>query len=73
MKRNIIQSVTDYKVLTDNGKKHGSFSIEDGQEIISLATVDGQIDLYRAVALSLEAGYAIGYRTAQRHDKRGQE
>ena len=66
------KAIAEYKELTDNGKKHGKFSIEDGQEIIRLATIDGQLDVYRAVAYALEAGYATGYRTAQKHDKRGQ-
>ena len=69
MARNMRKAVAEYRELTDNGKKHGRFSISDGDQLVEMATINGRVDLFIVISLALEAGYAIGYRTAKRHDK----
>ena len=69
MARDIEKAVAYYEKLTDYGKKHGSFKFNEGYQILEMATVDGNIDTFTAVTLALEAGYAVGYRTAKRHDR----
>lgn len=69
MARDIRKAVAEYVILTDHGKKHGTFYISDGEQIIDMATRNGHIDLHTVITLALEAGYTIGYRTAKRHSK----
>lgn len=73
MARNIEKTVADYEKMTDYGKKHGAFYFDEGYQIIKMATIDGRTDVFTAVTLALEAGYAVGYKTATKHyrQKRG--
>lgn len=74
MKRSIAKAVEDYrKKHYKDGNQRGLFYASDFYQVKDLATLpDGRTDLYTAISVSLEAGYEIGYRTAQRHlRKRG--
>ena len=68
MKRSIDNAVKQYHELK---KKYnggfGAFYISDVEQIRNKAVINGRVDLFEAILVSLQAGYAIGYRTAKRH------
>lgn len=68
-RRSIAKAVKDYDRFTESkGNNTGDFWASDIQEIKELATNPmGEVELFTAIVTGLKAGFAIGYRTAQRH------
>ena len=70
MNRNIAELLADYKTLTE--QKQGVFYASDEEQIIALTVRGGSVNLHYAIGVALQAGYVIGYRTAQQDiEKKG--
>ena len=80
MKRSIAKAVEDYrKKYYKDGNREGLFYASDILQVKELAEkkaapYSGHIMevLYNAIGIGLEAGFMIGYRTAQRQARRRQ-
>ena len=77
MKRNMQKAVQDYQAHFDTKhNKHGVFVVDDIYQVFDMSKASDQItspiDPFLAVSHALEAGFALGYRTAQREFKQAQ-
>lgn len=68
-KRSIAKAVEDYNRFTESkGNNTGAFYVSDIEEVKEIATTPmGGVELFTAIGTALEAGFMVGYRTAQRH------
>lgn len=69
-KRSIAKAVEDYNRFKESkGNNTGAFYVSDILEVKEIATnpMGGGVELVTAIGTALEAGFMVGYRTAQRH------
>ena len=75
MKKRIEKAVQDYRAKY-YGKRNtgGSFYTSDFYEVLELSGGFHNVaDIYKAIENSLEAGFMIGYRKAQRDHRKRRE
>ena len=72
MKRNLKKYITEYDKKYLNSKRNkGAFFVSDYYQIFSLSKdAAGGLDLWELIDNALKAGYMIGYRTAQRDERK---
>lgn len=64
MIRSIPKAIEEYEKLTRNGDQ---IYVSDIQQIKEIATnSEGKAELFAAIVTAMQAGYAIGYRTAKK-------
>ncbi len=70
MERSINRAVDQYKSIggKDEMAKKGRFYASDIYQVMDMCRKNGgRIDAFEAIGIALQAGFAIGYRTAKRH------
>ena len=71
MKRSITKALEEYKRITKSATTGGVFYYSDIEQIRDSAiNPRGEVDIALAIGNALEAGYAIGYRTAKREARK---
>ncbi len=72
MTRDLKKAVEHYESMHDEQTGKACFYHSDFTQLVEMTgkQKDGQIDLFDLMSKCLAAGYAIGYRTAQRDNQR---
>lgn len=65
MKRSIERAREQYQKLADKGI-HCDFYMDDIRQIADVAEDENGVNLFYAICIALEVGYAIGYRQSKK-------